>query len=553
MNPNSKLWLCKTNLENDYKNTLTFSTRNDQRNYFIGNPLDPTSYGVSTKNYTEYTYLRIENAIKVDDFIESIDTNNYLVLLNNNKYYYYFITSMDYIDEQTTKIHIELDVMQTYFFDIEYKQTFVEREHVTDDTAGKHTIPEGLETGEYIGGDTHYFADEDNMNSYIIFQVTYFGDLPTGDTYSMYGGVFSGCIFMAMDATNAVKFIKHMNNYALDKYIVNIFMYFGTLELSSDYTLPDAFTGNVTFKVVNYTTLSKLDNNLTLMTAKPTTIGTYTPRNKKLLTGDYQYLLANNQGGTAKQYTFEDFSTSTITFSRYSNVCVGGSIAYYPQSYKEATTNFNEGFMGAKFPTCCWTTDGYINWLTESGINQKTSEAKTNNLGSSLIKFGVAAGATGLGVLTANPMLIGMGVSSMTSTAVGGFSENSKIQKEAMEAKRQHQIAPLEINGFTGGGDVMYGINRCCPKFTVMHIKEEYAKIIDKFFDQFGYQVNILKSPSIHTRTNWNYLKTRSCNFTGNIPQEYMERIKKIFDNGITFWHKPSKMLDYTQTNNVIS
>ena len=36
------------------------------------------------------------------------------------------------------------------WFDITFKQCFVEREHVNDDTFGKHTVPEGLEYGEYI-------------------------------------------------------------------------------------------------------------------------------------------------------------------------------------------------------------------------------------------------------------------------------------------------------------------------------------------------------------------------------------------------------------------
>lgn len=545
MNPNSKIWLCKTNLENDYKNTLTFSSKNTQRNYFLGDPSDPTSHGVSTKSYVDYTYLRLENAIKVDDFIESIDTNNYLVLLNNTKYYYYFITSMEYIDEQTTKIHIELDVMQTYFFDINYTQTFVEREHVTDDTAGKHTIPEGLEHGEYIGTDTHYFADEDNMVSYIIFQVTYYADLPTADYYSMYGGVFSGCLYMAMDATNAVKFIKHMDNYGKKDYIINIFMYYGNLTLSNDYTIVDAFTGNITFKVVEYSSLSKLDNNLVLMNSKPTVLGTYTPRNKKLLTGEYQYLLANNQGGTTKQYLFEDFSTTAIYFSRYSNVCVGGSIAYFPESYKGSGTNFNEGFMGAKFPTCCWASDGYVNWLTTSGIDNNLDQSLRNDR---FMGLGSAALALG-GIVLGNPLMMIGGISGIA----GAVKSELGDKKAVMEEKQQHQIAPLEIQGFTAGGDVMYGINRCQPKFTVMHIKEEYAKILDKFFDEYGYQVNILKTPSIHTRTYWNYLKTKGCNFTGDIPQEYMNRIKNIFDSGITFWHDPSKFLDYSQTNSVIS
>ena len=102
MNPQSRLWLCKANLENDYKNTLTFSNRNAQRNYFIGNPSDPSDYGISTKGYVDFTYLRKEQAIKVDDLVDNIDTNNYLVLINNNKYEYYFIKRMEYIDDQTT-------------------------------------------------------------------------------------------------------------------------------------------------------------------------------------------------------------------------------------------------------------------------------------------------------------------------------------------------------------------------------------------------------------------------------------------------------------------
>lgn len=547
MNPNSRLWLCKCDLENDYKNTLTFSNRNAQRNYFIGDPSDPSSTGVSTKGYVEYTYLRKEQAIKVDDLIDIINTNNYLVLINNNKYEYYFITRMEYIDDQTTKIHIELDVMQTYFFDIEYKQTFVEREHVTDDTPGKHTIPEGLETGEYIAGDSYYLTDEDNMVNNIVLQVVYNDELDTS-LYTQYGGVFSGCLYMIMNPENAIKFIKHMDTQGRRDYILNIFMYYGNIASDTEYHITSIDYGTIYFKIVNPSLLSKLDENLTLINSKPSTIGSYTPRNKKLLTKDYQYLLENNQGGSAKQYAFEEFNSSSIKFARYSNVAVGGSIAYFPYNYKydenTNTLNYNEGFMGAKFPTCCWTSDGYINWLTASGIDEKTEDAKHKNL----MKGLAGAGMFGVGLFTGQPLLAIGGL----GEAVKSIKEDSTITKEAMQLKEEHQIAPLEIQGFTGGGDVMYGINRCMPKFTIMHIKEEYAVILDKFFDQYGYQVNILKSPNINTRRYWNYLKTRNCNFTGNIPQEYMSRIKKIFDSGITFWHDPSKILDYTQNNTVI-
>lgn len=542
MNPQSRIWLCKSNLENDYKNTLTFSSKNAQRNYFIGDPSDPTDAGISTKSYSEYTYLRLEQAIKVDDLIDNIDTNNYLVLINNNKYYYYFITTMDYVDEETTKIHIELDVMQTYFFDIEYKQTFVEREHVTDDTAGKHTIPEGLETGEIIGGDPITISYQTGATSNIVFQVIYDDTLP--NLNFQYGGVFSGTCYMIFDIPNAIKYIKYMDSLARKDYIVNIFMYYGNIESATDYYIPDTEYGDIDFKLVNPTSSAQQDLEIEILASKPTKVGTYTPRNKKLLTYPYCYLLADNKAGTTKVYRYEDFLTSSIKFTRYSVVCPGGSTLYYPWNYQGSSesVNFLEGFVGAKFPMCSWASDGYTNWLTQSSVNREYNYKKDTGqvfLGAGMTAFGAMTGFTPLTFMGAGMMAQG------TGEAVGDVIQN-------MQAKQEHQIAPMELQGFANAGDVVYSQFKSLPTFTLMYIKPEFASVLDKFFDQFGYQVNILKTPSIHTRSNWNYLKTKSCNFTGDIPQEYMSRIKSIFDKGITFWHKPQYMFDYTQTNNVI-
>ena len=542
MNPQSRIWLCKSNLENDYKNTLTFSSITAQRNYFIGNPSDPTDTGISTKSYSEYTYLRLEQAIKVDDLIDNIDTNNYLVLINNNKYYYYFITSMDYIDEETTKIHIELDVMQTYFFDIEYKQTFVEREHVTDDTPGKHTIPEGLETGDYICNERIDITDTSDTN--IIFQVIYGNSFP--DINFQYGGVFSGTCFVIFDIPNAIKFIKAMDEVNQRDYITAIFMYKGTIKSATEYTIHSLTYGDITFRVVNPTSTQTTEN-FTILSSKPTSVGTYTPRNKKLLTFPYCYLLADNNVGGIKPYKYEDFGQDGVVFTRLSTVSVGGSTYYTPRNYKwtntsESDFNLTEGFAGSKFPVCSWISDSYTNWLTQSGVNREFNYQK--DVGQIVL----GAGMTGLGAMTGFAPLTMMGAGMMaqgTGETVGDIIKN-------VQEKKEHQIAPYELMGNVSLGDVMYAYNRSLPIFYKMNIKEEYAKVIDKFFDQFGYQVNILKTPSIHTRSNWNYLKTKSCNFTGDIPQEYMTRIKSIFDKGITFWHKPQYMFDYTQTNNVI-
>ena len=49
----------------------------------------------------------------------------------------------------------------------------------------------------------------------------------------------------------------------------------------------------------------------------------------------------------------------------------------------------------------------------------------------------------------------------------------------------------------------------------------------------------------------FNYLKTTACNIVGNIPQNYLNILKSIFDKGVTIWHN-EQMFDYSQNNDEI-
>ena len=86
--------------------------------------------------------------------------------------------------------------------------------------------------------------------------------------------------------------------------------------------------------------------------------------------------------------------------------------------------------------------------------------------------------------------------------------------------------------------------------FYKMSIKKEYAKIIDDFFSMFGYKVNEVKIPNVTGRQNQNYVKTIDANILGDIPQEDMQKLKDIFNSGVTFWHNSNTFLDYSQSNN---
>ena len=70
---------------------------------------------------------------------------------------------MKYVNDEMTDIYINLDVFQTYQFDFIYKKSFVEREHVNNDSVGLHTVPEGLETGEYVVNTYQYYSRFDSQ------------------------------------------------------------------------------------------------------------------------------------------------------------------------------------------------------------------------------------------------------------------------------------------------------------------------------------------------------------------------------------------------------
>ena len=158
--PNGQIHLCDCLLEEDSLNQLTFNSQQEQLNYF-------NTTIVQSFNTDDYTYIKKDNVVKVSSNIDSIINANYLYYRNdgfpNAKLYFCFITNMEYVNENCTAITFETDSFQTYQFDIHYEQTFIEREHTDNDAIGLHTVPEDVETGEYVCNE-HY--KDSTMDSY---------------------------------------------------------------------------------------------------------------------------------------------------------------------------------------------------------------------------------------------------------------------------------------------------------------------------------------------------------------------------------------------------
>ena len=107
--PNSIVQLFQgINLDNRYLHTIYFASEAAQNNWFTGKVYK--SY--QQQSYTRYT----RNQIKIKDDATALFGCTYLRFMNtrsNSKWFYAFITGIEYINEGTTLVTYEIDVMQT--------------------------------------------------------------------------------------------------------------------------------------------------------------------------------------------------------------------------------------------------------------------------------------------------------------------------------------------------------------------------------------------------------------------------------------------------------
>lgn len=528
--PQTDLYLLKVPLEIDEINQLTFANTTAQYNYFNSLP---------KLTVDDFTYQRKDGTIRFPAQFDSVINYNYVMYRNDeysNKWFYAYIKGIEYINDSVTAITIKTDVWQTWQFDLTFKRTFVEREHVNDDSIGANTIYEGLEVGEYlINSSTTLKPDKivkDHDNNTInwiypiVFQVTGLTNViheAVNYYNSEYNGIFSGLYYFGVcSLSDARSIIQQYNADQNGNKIESIFLapkefFQGAHKITGGginiYVPPD--TSNIS-SLLDTTTISR-----------PSSLNGYVPKNNKMYTYPFSYVYVTNNTGIDTEFKYEDFKNATPKFYMGGALGQGCTIKLCPVDYKgnNNTETFEYGVMGAKYPVCAWATDYYTNWLTQNAVN---------------VGLGVASGviSTGANFLSGN----------VTGTANSLLSGIGGVMAQMQSAKAH----PDQANGNTNSSDIMIGWRRY---FTVdcMSVRAEVARSIDEYFSMFGYKVNRVKIPNVYGRTNWNFVKTVGCYIDGDIPQDDMQEIKSMFDKGVTFWHNPSTFMDYSQNNTIVS
>lgn len=526
-------------LENDYVHTFYFANSQAQYDYFVTK---------TVKVYGNFSYQRKDNVIRIPDQYDSLLNCNYVMYKNyaySNKWFYAFITDMTYVDDGRTDITIETDVIQTWLFDYTVKESFIEREHADSDIIGEHTVPEQLETGDYIINGKNKNAsllkhsliiactvDLNDYDDALIGAGKYAG---IGGDY--YNGIYSGVRYYKVTKTEANRIIRALADTGQSDAITAIFMcpslfVSATVSEGRDYAEVDAGEGVAKKDWVNSGSVDDTEN------YKPTNIDGYTPRNNKLFTYPYCYMLMTNNSGGSAVYKYELFNNPNdknhCAFYIYASTTPGFSVYISPRYYNGVDINSLEGLTLGKFPICSWASDVYTNWLTQNAVNIPVS------IGSNLLQIGLGVAGAALSPATGGLSMVA-GATSLASGAIGIANTVGEIY--------QHSLQPPQAEGNLNSGDVMFSSG--CLTFTAyqMTIKAEFARIIDSYFDMFGYKINRVKRPSVAHRENYWYIKTIDVNIDGAIPMNDLQKIKNCYNKGITFWYNPANIGNYSVTN----
>lgn len=531
-------------LNNRYDHTYYFGSKAEQSAFFLNKVI---------ATFSAYTYIRKTWDLQVQTTMEEASNWRYLTFRNSptGKDYYYFINNIEYVNPSNVRLKLEIDVMQTYLPGIQredgtktndyvLKHCLVERSHTETDVVGENLIDEGLEIGTLINAHTYNVEDLMDLCVLIMTSCSIGGwedkKFPMATGWMM-DRVYTGLNVYAINDdwfTKIGDILSALDESVGSEAIVGMWMYpkalINTL-VQGDLESDDFKLGFVSGSKVSTVNLAGWQN----YQYSGKLFGGYEPKNMKLYTYPYNYLYVSNNVGGSAEYRYEFFNdSSAMTFDVVGAIAPNAPVKLSPNYYKGSAQEYEEGLSLGAFPTCAWNSDVYKVWLAQ---NQNQHALTMTN---SALTFGSGAVTTAASLWSGN--LIGAGAGVMT--AYSGINQAQTLL--ALKKDMQHQ-PPQARGNFSSSVNVK--ANKQTFTFYFKTVTAETAEQIDNFFTMYGYKINRVMVPNIHTRPGFTYVKTVGCLIDGKICAEDSAKIMSIFDKGITFWADRDNFGNYSVDN----
>ena len=543
-------------LDESYDHTIKFASETAQRNYFLSKEL----MRVHPQTYQRHS----ENVIRVEALADNLYHVNYLMFQNTsfgNKWFYAFVKRVEYINNKTTELVYEIDVYQTWLFEMQVGQCFVEREHIVNDALGASLTDEGIDFGDH--------------------EIVHYKDL-TGD-----GATIANNFYAVIASTDNAVYQEMTSDihYDFDIHEIDPTLGGGKIILSCHYYYTPPTAGMSVLQVyfemlalqgkqdaiVSVFLMPKhvIDNYMNGQSHDPmddtpyylplTPILSYTPKNKKLYQYPYCFVEASDNCGNSNIYKYEYFEPWQIDPEEHNKIAfrIGATFSpnsemyIYPMYYNHfGDINTKEvaldtAIISSSSPQIPFSIDSYAIWLAQNStwINGHRVPGTEIFNAKSAVNAEVATVAGTMGAMKAlgpTPLALGAGA------VAGGLSIFNSVH-DKLVAKERAKLLPDKYNAGTGNVNILF--NKVGFTLYVKAIKADMLRRIDSYFELYGYKTNELKVPNMDSRPHWNFVKTAWANINGNIPADDIVKLKNIFNNGITFWKNPSEVGNYTLNN----
>lgn len=531
---------------------LGLSPTHDDTLYFASTGAKDSYFSALTKlgTYSNLSYSRRNRGvIRIQAPMATLVGASYMRFKNTsfeNKWFYAFVTGVEYVNNVTTDIYFEIDVIMTWMGAFTLGQCYVERQHVTNDNIGANIADEGLKCGEYVC---------------------------EGSSTTALFGTYYVCVYKAVPASDddVTKDQTLGFTYAAltqGTYSALEIAYFpltiagigGLRTAITELTKDNRADEIVMLRLVPYYFCDFANGDIVSVpftVEKPyTSVGEYVPRNNKLYCYPYKYLEVINCEGSENNYKYEYFNTlPDATSTGYASFNIEGTadtpevnIMCIPSNYIGKQYDYENAITMQNFPTIAWNVDGY-----KAYIAQRDSTL-FGDIGASALT-GALSGAVHGGVAGSVMPIIGTGIGAIGGAITGGLGSLISASRGVIsdiENDLAKGILPTRFPAETRGTLSANLLAQSREKnfyFRKMCITKNYASMIDDYFTMYGYAVRNTLTPNMNARPNFTYVKTKGCIVHCNCPAEDARAIEEMFDNGIRFWKNHNNIGNYNLPN----
>lgn len=218
----------------------------------------------------------------------------------------------------------------------------------------------------------------------------------------------------------------------------------------------------------------------------------------------------------------------------------------YSQFLATSSASFNQGNINAMLENDLSLKQG----LSSNNLNyrQNTANNYMSGLSSGLgaiaslfsLNFGgVVNGAMGLAQAGLNQHFNSLS-NSLNNSQLKEQNKLSNFEVSSMANAKTTDLLNTPNSIKTTGNDTLFNLVNSNRRIDIIEfgLDFRYKHRIYNYFVKYGYKVSKWEKINVNSRCYFNFIKTNTCNIVGeNIPHEYLEEIKDIFNRGVTIWH----------------